>query len=86
MKTDMLFELFILAVMDPAEADSMIYSISADDINGNPKSLEEYRGKTILIVNVASKCGFTYQYESLEALYRNRGRYRRRLVPGWGLA
>ena len=34
------------------------------------KNLCEYSGKTILVVNTASKCGFTYQYEQLEELYR----------------
>jgi glutathione peroxidase len=47
-----------------------IYDFSAKDIDGNEQKLNTYRGKTMLIVNVASKCGFTPQYEGLEALYR----------------
>ncbi len=47
-----------------------IYDYSAKTIDGAEQSLGEYRGKPMLIVNVASKCGFTPQYEGLEAMYR----------------
>lgn len=47
-----------------------IYDFSARDIDGNERSLDEWRGKTLLVVNVASKCGFTPQYKGLEALWR----------------
>jgi glutathione peroxidase len=46
------------------------YDFSARDIDGNERSLGEWRGKPMLIVNVASKCGFTPQYEGLEKLWR----------------
>jgi glutathione peroxidase len=47
-----------------------IYAFEAASIDGQPVRLEAYAGKPVLIVNVASKCGLTPQYEGLEALYR----------------
>ena len=46
-----------------------IYDFSVNDIHGKEQKLDEYKGKVLLIVNVASKCGFTPQYNGLEALY-----------------
>ncbi len=48
----------------------MIYDIPIRKADGTDTTLAEYRGRVMLIVNVASKCGFTGQYEGLEALYR----------------
>ena len=47
-----------------------IYDYKVDDSQKNPVSLSDYKGKTLLIVNVASRCGLTPQYEGLEDLYK----------------
>ncbi len=47
-----------------------IYEFSAKTLQGRDVSLADYRGKAMLIVNTASKCGFTPQYDGLEKLYR----------------
>jgi len=47
-----------------------IYELSLKDINGKDTTLAAYKGKVLLIVNVASRCGFTPQYKGLEAIYK----------------
>ena len=46
-----------------------IYDFKANDYKGNEVSLADFKGKVLLVVNTATKCGFTPQYDGLEALY-----------------
>ena len=50
-----------------------IYDFTAKGNDGKDVSFKEYRGKVLLVVNTASKCGFTPQYEGLEALFKKYG-------------
>jgi glutathione peroxidase len=68
-----------VALASPAGGGKMtrsIYDFQVRTIDGQERSLAEYKGKAVLVVNTASKCGFTPQYKGLEALYekyRSRG-------------
>ena len=65
----LLAAILALQVASARAADS-IYDIPLKDIDGKATSLKPYQGKALLIVNVASHCGFTPQYTALEALYQ----------------
>jgi len=69
MKIIALLLLLSLTQVVSASAGS-IYDIPLKDIDGKDTSLSEYKGKVLLIVNVASKCGFTPQYTALQAVYQ----------------
>jgi glutathione peroxidase len=68
MKTIALLTALFLLQTVAARAGS-IYDIKVKDIDGKDVSLNDYKGKVLLIVNVASKCGFTPQYKALEVTY-----------------
>lgn len=57
----------------PASVKESVLDFTARGIDGSEVALSRYRGEVVLIVNTASKCGFTYQYEGLERLYRRYG-------------
>ena len=76
MKTLILLVAVLIFQVISAYAAESIYDIPLKDIDGKDTSLKPYQGKVMLIVNVASKCGFTPQYAALEALhqkYKDRG-------------
>ena len=68
MKTIALLATLIAMTTIAAHAES-IYDIKLKDIDGKDTTLAAYKGKAVLIVNVASKCGFTKQYTGLESIY-----------------
>ena len=51
-------------------SSNSFYSLSAVDIDGNLINFNKYKGKKLLIVNVASKCGYTHQYKDLQELHK----------------
>jgi glutathione peroxidase len=68
--------LLVSIMSNSASASSTIYSFTLPSIEGKPMPLADFKGKVILMVNVASQCGYTPQYTALEALYekyKNRG-------------
>src|SRR5215469_339204 len=64
----LLFCLLFFAAAAMAAGKS-IYDFSLNTIDGQPASLSAYKGKVVMLVNVASKCGYTPQYTALESIY-----------------
>jgi len=64
-----IFVLLALLGMTAMAADRTVYDFTLNSIVGQPTPLSTYKGKVVLLVNVASRCGFTPQYTGLESLY-----------------
>lgn len=60
---------FLLLFTTLIQANDNVHSFTVKDIDGKEIKLDQYKGKTLLIINVASKCGLTKQYNALQALH-----------------
>ncbi|MBR5087648.1 MAG: glutathione peroxidase [Muribaculaceae bacterium] len=65
------FLLIVILNFSTIMAQNNVFDFTVKDRKGNDVSLSEYKGKVLLIVNTATRCGFTPQYEELEVLYKN---------------
>ena len=69
-----IFTIFTLSAAEKiSDRTKSFYDLSAEDINGEIISMNTYKGKKVLVVNVASRCGYTPQYEGLQELYETYG-------------
>ena len=63
----------LILMMNTADAQTSFYDFTVKDITGKDYPLSQLKGKKVLVVNTASKCGFTPQYEGLQELYETYG-------------
>ena len=68
MKSILFVATFLLALS--LSAEESLYNISLKDINNKTASLKDHKGKVVLVVNVASRCGLTPQYKQLQSVYK----------------
>lgn len=73
MKTILTTILVTLLTLGGIAQSSDFYGFDVKDINGKPFDMNQLKGKKVLVVNTASKCGFTPQYEDLQKLYEKYG-------------
>jgi glutathione peroxidase len=74
MNSKILFTGFILFAMATLNAQTSFYDFTVKDISGKDYPLSQLKGKKVLVVNTASKCGFTPQYAGLQELYEKYGK------------
>jgi glutathione peroxidase len=77
-KTLLILAILMFGINNQVQAkyEKIFFDLTVENINGNVIDLSDYKNKAILLVNVASKCGFTKQYDGLQTLwetYRNKG-------------
>ena len=73
MKKNILITGLLILMMGTGYAQTSFYDFTVKDIGGKDFPLSQLKGKKVLVVNTASKCGFTPQYEGLEDLYKKYG-------------
>ena len=73
MKKNILITGLLILMMGTGYAQTSFYDFTVKDISGKDFPLSQLKGKKVLVVNTASKCGFTPQYEGLEDLYKKYG-------------
>jgi glutathione peroxidase len=73
MKSNLFLTGLLVIMIGTAKAQTGFYDFTVKDINGEDFPLSQLKGKKVLVVNTASKCGFTPQYEGLQKLYEQYG-------------